>query len=179
MVHLHNDHGPHARKRALTRVSNSKENDCTLYSFALVVCRHPVTGHFLLVQEFCNQGFWLPGGRVDAGESLTSAAIRETKEEAGVDIELKGILALEHKPYKSRHGYYVRMRLIFYAEPVDLNSVPKSRADFESAGAAWCSVQDIDNKDLRLRGTEPLIWSKYLESGGCIYPMSLLNEKGA
>ena len=35
-------------------------------------------------------GFWLPGGAVDGGESLTSAAKRETLEEAGIDIHLKG-----------------------------------------------------------------------------------------
>jgi hypothetical protein len=38
-----------------------------LYAYALVVCRHPHTGRFLLVQEFSNSGYWLPGGRVDPG----------------------------------------------------------------------------------------------------------------
>jgi hypothetical protein len=39
-----------------------------IYAFALVVCQRS-DGRFLLVQEFCNSGFWLPGGRVDPGAS--------------------------------------------------------------------------------------------------------------
>jgi ADP-ribose pyrophosphatase YjhB (NUDIX family) len=30
----------------------------------------------------------MPGGQVEEGESLTQAAIRETKEESGIDIEI-------------------------------------------------------------------------------------------
>ena len=40
----------------------------------------------LLVQEFAKSGYWLPGGRVDAGEDLARAAERETLEEAGVAL---------------------------------------------------------------------------------------------
>lgn len=71
------------------------------------------------------------------GETYATAAQRETMEEAGVDIELKGILQIEHSPSKTgRHaGYYVRQRVIYYAEPADpLNCIPKSIPDFESAG---------------------------------------------
>jgi len=34
------------------------------------------------------RGWEMPGGQVEEGESLSDAAIRETKEEAGIDIEL-------------------------------------------------------------------------------------------
>jgi 8-oxo-dGTP pyrophosphatase MutT (NUDIX family) len=51
----------------------------------------------------------LPGGRVDPGENLTRAAIRETREEAGVDVELCGVLSLQYTPRRS----HVRLRVIF------------------------------------------------------------------
>lgn len=34
------------------------------------------------------RGWEMPGGQVEEGESLTSAAIRETKEESGIDVEI-------------------------------------------------------------------------------------------
>lgn len=34
------------------------------------------------------RGWEMPGGQVEEGESLTHAAIRETKEESGIDIEI-------------------------------------------------------------------------------------------
>ena len=49
-------------------------------------------GKFLMVQEFANSGFWLPGGQLDSRESLRAAVVRETEEEAGMRIELKGVL---------------------------------------------------------------------------------------
>ena len=40
--------------------------------------------------------------------------MRECKEEAGIDIELKGVLRVEHSV---QGGDEARMRVIFYAEP--------------------------------------------------------------
>ena len=34
------------------------------------------------------RGWEMPGGQVEEGESLKGAAIRETKEESGIDIEI-------------------------------------------------------------------------------------------
>ena len=74
---------------------------------------------------------------MDAGENYAQAALRETSEEAGVSVTLKGILRIEHSPSKTgpTGGFYVRQRVIYYAEPADpLKCVPKSIPDFESAG---------------------------------------------
>lgn len=44
------------------------------YNFALIICKHPRTNKYLLVQEFGSQGFWCPGGAVDPMESLTEVS---------------------------------------------------------------------------------------------------------
>ena len=59
----------------------------------------------------------LPGGRVDPPENFFQAAIRESKEEAGLDIKLTGLLRME----QSVNGNYLRLRPIFLAEPIDEN----------------------------------------------------------
>ena len=88
----------------------------------MIICRNPKTGKFLAVNETKNRGWWIPGGAVDAGETFRMAAVRECMEEAGIDIELKGVIAVEHRLF-SESGY--KMRVIFYAEPRDPNQIPK------------------------------------------------------
>ncbi|WP_430788298.1 NUDIX hydrolase [Virgibacillus flavescens] len=44
-------------------------------------------GELLLIKG-PRRGWEMPGGQVEEGESLTDAAIRETKEESGIDIEV-------------------------------------------------------------------------------------------
>ncbi|RQM23291.1 hypothetical protein B5M09_000704 [Aphanomyces astaci] len=172
-VHLHNAHGPPGRGDLPSEFRNPES---TLYCFALVVCRHPVTKHFLLVQEFACSGYWLPGGRVDAGETPEAAAIRETKEEAGMDVRLTGLLKLEYHPKTDSSGReYVRMRFVFLAEPVDHAQKPKSVPDYESAGASWCHVDDV--KQLPLRGPEPVEYFEFVATGGAVVPLTSIVMK--
>ncbi|KAF0697372.1 Aste57867_11924 [Aphanomyces stellatus] len=172
-VHLHNAHGPPGRGDMPSEFRNP---DTTLYCFALVVCRHPLTKLFLLVQEFACSGYWLPGGRVDAGETPAEAAIRETREEAGIDVRLMGMLKLEYHPKSDTSGReYVRMRFVFLAEPVNVEQKPKSIPDYESAGATWCPADEV--KQLPLRGPEPLQYFEYVAGGGAVYPLEGLAMK--
>ncbi|KDO33938.1 hypothetical protein SPRG_01817 [Saprolegnia parasitica CBS 223.65] len=172
-VHMHNAHGPPGRGEL---PSEFRAPESSLYCFALVVVRHPLTKQFLLVQEFACSGYWLPGGRVDAGETPDEAALRETKEEAGLDIRLTGLLRLEYHPKTDSDGRsYVRMRFVFLGEPVDVNQRPKSIPDYESAGATWCHVDEI--KSLPLRGPEPVKYFEYVAGDGPVHPMSSMYMK--
>lgn len=44
--------------------------------------------HEILLIRGPRRGWEMPGGQVEEGEALAQAAIRETKEEAGIDIEI-------------------------------------------------------------------------------------------
>lgn len=162
-------------------VPNEYGPPSALHAFALVVVRRPTDGKFLMVQEFASSGWWLPGGRVESGEPLTEAAVRETREEAGVDIQLRGILRLEYyssmpRSAKHSHSSYAstRIRVIFYAEPLHSAAAPKAVPDYESAGASWIGVEELPS--LVLRGSEPAKWFPYVANGGDIYPLSLLRD---
>lgn len=101
---------------------------------------------------------------MDPGETFAQAAVRETVEEAGIEVSLTGILAVEYHPLpgvSKRGNHVVRMRVIFYAEPSNSKGIyqlPKSSPDFESAGACWCSYEELQS--VRLRGNEPRKWAK-------------------
>ena len=112
--------------------------------FALAVVR---LGHrFLLTQERKYGASWsIPGGRVEPGETLTTACIREVMEEAGVPVRLDGIYRIEH----AANGSTSRVRAIFAATPRD-DTPPKSVADEESLQAAWLTLEEI--AELPLRG---------------------------
>lgn len=143
------------------------------YCFAIVIVRHPETKKFLAVKETRKKGWWLPAGAVDNVENFEVAAVRETKEEGGLDIDLKGILHIDYSVFKGM----VRHRVIFYAEPKDPNQPPKSIPDSESEEARWVTLDEYSNYT-HLRGKELLKWGKYLEDGGLIFPLSLMTREG-
>ena len=69
--------------------------------FALTICRNPYResphfNKFLTVNEVGKRGWYIPAGAVEENEDFQIAAKRECKEEAGIDIELKGILQINH-----------------------------------------------------------------------------------
>lgn len=51
-------------------------------------------GQILLTQRDDFECWILPSGGVDEGESVAQAAIRETKEETGLDVELTGLVGV-------------------------------------------------------------------------------------
>lgn len=55
-------------------------------------------GQILLIKRTDNDSWALPGGAIDLGESLTQAAVRETKEETGVDCRVTGIVGIYSDP---------------------------------------------------------------------------------
>jgi ADP-ribose pyrophosphatase YjhB (NUDIX family) len=164
-VHYRNLHGPGGR----AEVHTEGEEPVSLYAFALVVVKRKEDGRYLLVQEFAQSGYWLPGGRVDNSENLEIAAIRETQEEAGVEVDLKGVLTIQ---FNHPHG---RLRVIYYAEPRNKDQKPKSIPDYESVGASWVSLEELN--EIPLRGNEPLIWIDYIEKGGQIFPLTVFTRE--
>lgn len=142
------------------------------YFLAFVVVRSE--NRFLLIHERKHgQKWFLPGGRVEAGESIVEAAYRETLEESGIPVVLDGILRIEHLP--SKEGM-ARLRVIFVAHPQD-NTPPKSTPDKESLGASWFAIEELDNLPLREKEVREML--KYVANGANIFPVELITFEGA
>jgi phosphatase NudJ len=140
------------------------------WCYALVVVRSG--DRFLLVHE-CKQDqeWYLPAGRVEPGESFAEAAVRETREEAGVPVRVVGVIRVEHTP--RAHGS--RFRVVFVAEPAD-DTPPKSVPDEESLGAEWVRLDELGR--YKLRGAEVRELFAYVAGGGAVYPLGLLQAEG-
>lgn len=139
--------------------------------FALAVVR---LGHrYLLVHERKHgQGWYLPAGRVEQGETIIDAAVRETMEEAGIPIVCEGIVRIEHTPSQDGDS---RVRVFVLARPQD-DTPPKSIADSESLGASWVSPSELSG--YRLRGAEVRDVLEHVSRGGAVAPLDLLTTEG-
>jgi phosphatase NudJ len=141
------------------------------WCFALVVVRKG--DRFLLIQESkYGEPWYLPGGRVEAGESFADAAVRETREEAGVPVRVTGVIRVEHSPTKAGS----RIRILFLAEPTD-DTPPKSEPDDESLRAEWVALEELPNYTLRSEEVAELF--AHVANGGTVYPPELLQPEGA
>ena len=155
----------------------TRASGCPTHYFSLVVVRHPKSKKWLAVEESRNRGWWLPGGFVENGDNHESTAHKETREEAGIEINLLGILHIQSQMTKTG----ARQRVIYFAEPKDLNQEPKSIPDEESISAKWLTIAELEHLARRpppegLRGKELLIYARYVEQQkGPIYPLTLLS----
>lgn len=137
--------------------------------FAVVVVRK--ADKFLLVHERKHGQLWyLPAGRVELGETFQIAAVRETAEEAGLPIALRGIVRWETSP--TLEG--LRLRVVFYAEPTD-DTPPKAVADEHSLEAGWFSLEELDR--LPLRGPDVRDYLEHVAHGGLITPLAALSDE--
>lgn len=140
--------------------------------FVLVVVRFG--RRFLVVRESkYGQRWFLPAGRVEPGEGIFEAAERETLEEAGIPVDVEGILRVEHTPAGDGTA---RLRVIVVARPRD-DSPLKSEGDAESLEAAWVTLDELDEMPLRHGEVRELF--NYVASGeAVVYPRALILEEG-
>ena len=55
-------------------------------------------GEVLLIRRSDNDNWAVPGGAIDLGESMVQAAVRETREETGIDCEVTGLAGIYTDP---------------------------------------------------------------------------------
>ena len=113
-------------------------------------------GEVLLIRRSDNDNWAVPGGAIDLGESLTQAAVRETKEETGIDCEITGLVGIYTDPkhvilYTSNGEVRQEFSIVLTARPVGGRPTPSS----ESTEVRWVRRDDLESyptdRSMRLR----------------------------
>jgi phosphatase NudJ len=108
---------------------------------------------FLAIRERKDgQGWYAPAGRLEPGESIEEAAVRETMEEAGVLVRPTALLRIDQDwtPQSTRDGALSSWwRFVLVAEPATPRITPKSYADRHSLEARWLTLGELATLPLR------------------------------
>ncbi len=126
-------------------------------------------GSFLLVEETSDGKLVInqPAGHLDPGESLATAARRETLEETGWEVELQGLLGLAL--YTAPNGITYH-RTTFFGRPLRQVS---TQLDAGIERCLWLDHHDMQRESARMRS--PLVLravEQYL--AGRRYPLDLI-----
>jgi len=100
-------------------------------------------GQILLTQRSDLPIWVLPGGAVDDGESLAQAAIRETREETGLEVELTRLVGVYSRPHWRNDGDH---STLFAARPIggNLQTVTNTRRSSSLGGGSPLNFEQTD-----------------------------------
>jgi ADP-ribose pyrophosphatase YjhB (NUDIX family) len=106
-------------------------------------------GEILLIRRTDNGRYALPGGAMDLGESITETAVRETREETGLDVEVTGLVGIYTDPghlieYTSDGEVRQEFAITFAARPTTGELATSS----ESSEVVWVAPAQLDTLDL-------------------------------
>lgn len=98
----------------------------------------------LLIRRSDNDNWALPGGAIDLGESTAQAAVRETKEETGIDCEVTGLVGIYTDPkhiilYTSNGEARQEFSIVLTARPVGGQPTTSD----ESTEVRWVAPSDV------------------------------------
>jgi ADP-ribose pyrophosphatase YjhB (NUDIX family) len=134
-----------APEQAMTRIP------VPIYAVVLILIEDD--GRYVLIQEAMpERGYpwFIPAGVVEPGESIVEATKRETLEEAGLVVEPRDILRIEHFiPYgqDQRHPAAELWRYVIAAEAT--GGKLKTAADEHSLQARWFRPEELGSLKLR------------------------------
>jgi ADP-ribose pyrophosphatase YjhB (NUDIX family) len=113
-------------------------------------------GDILMIRRTDNDNWAVPGGAIDLGESIPQAAVRETREETGIECEITGIVGTYSDPkhvilYTSNGEARQEFSIVLTARAVSGEPTPSD----ESREVRWVRPHEAElypmDRSMRLR----------------------------
>jgi ADP-ribose pyrophosphatase YjhB (NUDIX family) len=113
-------------------------------------------GELLMIRRTDNDNWAIPGGAVDLGESVGQAAVRETREESGIECEITGLVGIYSDPkhvllYTSNGEVRQEFSIVLTARPLSGQPTPSD----ESSEVQWVPASTVReytmDRSMRLR----------------------------
>lgn len=119
-------------------------------------------------------GLWsIPGGKLEAGETLTAACKREIKEETGLETEIKNIVAVVERRIENFH-YVIIDYLVSLAD--EDHATPIAQSDI--ADAKWVDLESMADYEL-VDGLAEIIRRTFrIYKGDCLAGLYDIDSRG-
>lgn len=101
-------------------------------------------GEILMIRRTDNDNWAVPGGAIDLGESVAQAAVRETREESGIECEITGLVGIYSDPkhvilYTSNGEARQEFSILLTARPLSGQPTPSS----ETSEVRWVPASEV------------------------------------
>jgi 8-oxo-dGTP pyrophosphatase MutT (NUDIX family) len=113
-------------------------------------------GDVLMIRRSDNDNWAVPGGAIDLGESMVQAAVRETREETGIECEITGLVGIYTDPkhvilYTSNGEVRQEFSILLTGVAIGGQPTPSS----ESSEVRWVPREDFSDyqmdRSMRIR----------------------------
>ncbi len=102
-------------------------------------------GRLLLIRRADNGDWAIPGGAMELGESLSDCAVREAKEETGIDVEITGLVGIFTNPnhrieYTSNGEVRQEFSVVYKGRPI--GGAPE--LNDEATAVEWLKPDELE-----------------------------------
>ncbi|MCF4122026.1 NUDIX domain-containing protein [Antribacter sp. KLBMP9083] len=106
------------------------------------------TGRILLIHRTDNDLWSIPGGAMEPGESVRQAAVRETREETGYDVEMTGLVGIYTDPNHIIAYSDGEVRSQFSICLTGSVTAGQARTSTESSEVVWQPVDELEDLNI-------------------------------